>query len=70
VINHLGIDPLNRWTAISYWLDEAHQGGDNDGVLPAFVAHAFDILKLNRVTIECATQNSRSRRSRTSRLQA
>jgi len=61
-INHLGIDPLNRWTALSFWLDEAHQGqGIMTASCRAFVAHTFDNLKLNRVTIECATENRRSR---------
>ena len=27
----------------------------------AFVAHGFDTWKLNRITIECATENVRSR---------
>jgi ribosomal-protein-serine acetyltransferase len=62
VINHLGIDPLNRWTALSFWLDEAQQGqGIMTASCRAFVAHTFDVMKLNRVTIECATENSRSR---------
>jgi ribosomal-protein-serine acetyltransferase len=27
----------------------------------AFIAHAFETWKLNRITIECATENTRSR---------
>src|SRR6202021_2500275 len=62
VINHLGFYPLNRWTALSFWLDEAHQGqGIMTASCRAFVAHTFDTLKLNRVTIECATENGRIR---------
>jgi ribosomal-protein-serine acetyltransferase len=63
VINHLNIDWANRSTVLSYWLDEAHQG---QGIMTAacrgFVAHALDTLNLNRVTIECASRNTRSRR--------
>ncbi len=62
VINHLNIDWLNRSTVLSYWLDEAHQGrGIMTAACRAFVSHAFNTLKLNRVTIECASRNIRSR---------
>jgi ribosomal-protein-serine acetyltransferase len=63
IINHLNIDVLNRSTVLSYWLDESHQGrGIMTDACRAFVSHAFDALKLNRVTIECASENTRSRR--------
>ena len=62
VINHVHIDWASRWTALSYWLDEAHQG---QGIMTAscrtMVSHSFTAWKLNRVTIECATENLRSR---------
>jgi len=62
-INHLNIDWVNRSTALSYWLDERHQGrGIMTAACRVFVSHAFDTLKLNRVTIECASENLRSRR--------
>jgi ribosomal-protein-serine acetyltransferase len=62
VINHLNIDWLNRSTALSYWLDEAHQRrGIMTAACRAFVEHTFNALGLNRVTIECATTNARSR---------
>jgi ribosomal-protein-serine acetyltransferase len=62
VINHLNVDWTNRWTAFGYWLDAAHQGrGIMTACCRAFVAHSFNTWKLNRVTIECATQNTRSR---------
>ena len=62
-INHLNIDWLNRSTWLSYWLDEAHQGrGIMTAACRALVSHAFQALKLNRVTIECASANIRSRR--------
>ncbi len=62
VINHLNIDWMNRSTTLSYWLDESHQGrGIMTDACRAFVAHSFNALELNRVTIECASGNVRSR---------
>ena len=62
VINHLNVDWLNRSTALSYWLDAAHQG---KGIMTAccrgLIRHGFETWKLNRVAIECATENTRSR---------
>jgi ribosomal-protein-serine acetyltransferase len=47
---------------LSFWLDAAHQGqGIMTACCGAMLEHAFDTWKLNRITIECATQNSRSR---------
>jgi ribosomal-protein-serine acetyltransferase len=62
VIHHLNVDWLNGWTALSYWLDAAHQGqGIMTACCRALIIHAFKEWKLNRVTIECATENARSR---------
>jgi ribosomal-protein-serine acetyltransferase len=62
VINHLRIDWPNRSTVLSYWLAEAYQGrGIMTNACRAFVSHAFESLGLNRVTIECASRNIRSR---------
>jgi len=62
MINHVNVDWLNRWAPISYWLDAAHQGrGIMTACARAMVAHGFDTWNLNRLTIECATQNTRSR---------
>jgi ribosomal-protein-serine acetyltransferase len=62
VINHLTVDWTNRWTALSYWLDAAHQGrGIMTACCRALVLHSFKTWKLNRVTIECAVENTRSR---------
>ena len=62
MINHLNVDWANRATALSYWLDVAHQGqGIMTACCRAFVCHGFNTWKLNRITIECATQNTRSR---------
>jgi ribosomal-protein-serine acetyltransferase len=61
-IHHLNVDWQNRWTALSYWLDAAHQGqGIMTTCCRALIVHAFKAWKLNRVTIECATENARSR---------
>jgi ribosomal-protein-serine acetyltransferase len=62
MIYHLHVDWANRSTDLSYWLDEAHQGkGIMTASCRAFVSHAFNTWKLNRITIQCATQNTRSR---------
>jgi ribosomal-protein-serine acetyltransferase len=62
MLNHQTLDRENRWSALSFWLDAAHQG---QGIMTSgcrtLVTHAFDTLKLNRITIECATENQRSR---------
>jgi ribosomal-protein-serine acetyltransferase len=62
MVNHQNVDWSNRWSALSYWLDAAHQGrGIMTVCCRALVAHGFDTWKLNRIVIECATQNTRSR---------
>jgi ribosomal-protein-serine acetyltransferase len=62
IIHHLNVDWLNRCAVLSYWLDAAHQGrGIMTACCRAFVAHGFDTWNLNRITIECATGNTRSR---------
>jgi ribosomal-protein-serine acetyltransferase len=62
MINCPNVDWSNRWTALSYWLDAAHQGqGIMTACCRAMVAHGFNTWKLNRITIECATENTRSR---------
>ena len=62
MIYHVNVDWINRWCSLSYWLDEAHQG---KGIMTAscrvFVSHAFTTWKMNRITIQCAAQNTRSR---------
>jgi ribosomal-protein-serine acetyltransferase len=63
MINHLSVDWLNRCAVLSYWLDAGHQGkGIMTACCRAFVAHGFNSWKLNRFTIECATENARSRK--------
>lgn len=61
-IQHLNVDWPNRWTALSYWLDAAHQGqGIMTTCCRALIMHGFKAWKLNRITIECAVENTRSR---------
>lgn len=62
VINHLNIDWANRVAILSYWLDAAHQGkGIMTACCRAMIRHSFNIWKLNRITIECVPENTRSR---------
>jgi ribosomal-protein-serine acetyltransferase len=62
MISYLNVDCSNRWTSLFYWLDSAHQGqGIMTACCRAMVAHGFESWKFNRITIECATQNARSR---------
>jgi len=61
MINFMIIDWANRWTALSYWLDSAHQGqGIMTACCHAMICHSFNTWKLNRITIECASENIRS----------
>lgn len=61
-INHLTVDWANRSTFLSYWLAEANQGrGIMTEACRQFIRQTFDRLELNRITIECATENTRSR---------
>lgn len=56
------IDRLNRSTSVGYWLASRHEGeGVMSAAVRALVDHAFGPLGLNRVTIEAAVGNRRSR---------
>ncbi len=56
------IDWSNRSTSIGYWLASDAQG---QGVMTqscgAYIDHAFGALKLHRVEIRCAVENTKSR---------
>jgi ribosomal-protein-serine acetyltransferase len=57
------LDWVHRKTEIGYWLGARFQGrGLMTKACRALVAHAFGELKLNRVEMQCAVQNHRSRR--------
>jgi len=61
VIGFHRIDWFNRQVEIGYWLGEEFQGkGLMTMACRALINHAFHDLKLNRVTIRCATGNTRS----------
>ena len=56
------IDWLNRKTSIGYWLARDEQGrGTMTEAVRAYVDHAFATWKLNRVMIQAAVENARSR---------
>ena len=62
VVGFHGVDWLNRKTSIGYWLAHDEQGrGTMTHAVRALVDHAFGTWKLNRVTIEAAVDNGRSR---------
>ena len=56
------IDWMNRKSSIGYWLARDEQGrGTMTEAVRAHVDHAFTTWKLNRITIQAAPENSRSR---------
>ena len=62
MINYVNVDWSNQWAALSYWLDAGHQGkGLMTACCRAMLSQAFDTWKFNRISIECAAQNTRSR---------
>ncbi|HEY1855612.1 MAG TPA: GNAT family protein [Solirubrobacterales bacterium] len=62
VAGYHAIDHLNRATSIGYWLASPHEGeGVMSAAVRALVDHAFGAWSLNRVTIEAAVGNRRSR---------
>jgi ribosomal-protein-serine acetyltransferase len=61
VVGYHAIDGQNRNTTLGYWLGEEFQGeGLMSAACRALVNHAFGELGLNRVSIECATENKKS----------
>jgi ribosomal-protein-serine acetyltransferase len=57
-----GVDWVNGKTSIGYWLARDHQGrGTMTEAVRALVDLAFGTWKLNRVTIQAAVDNARSR---------
>jgi ribosomal-protein-serine acetyltransferase len=62
VIGFHNLDWANRKTSIGYWLGEQFQGhGLMTKSCIAYINYAFNELKLNRVEIRCAVENSKSR---------
>lgn len=57
-----GVDWPNRRASIGYWLARDHQGrGVMTAAVRAYVDHAFGTWKLNRLAIQAAVDNARSR---------
>jgi ribosomal-protein-serine acetyltransferase len=62
MVSYLNVDVTNHWTPMCYWLDETHQGqGIMTAACRAMVIQGFAAWGFNRVTIECASENTRSR---------
>lgn len=61
VISFNTIDVINNQAEIGYWLGESYQG---NGIMlkstAALITYGFTDLQLNRITIECATENVKS----------
>ena len=56
------VDWRNGMTSIGYWMAQAEQGrGTMTAAVRAYLDHAFGTWKLNRVTIQAAVGNARSR---------
>ncbi len=62
VIGVHGIDWPNRSTSLGYWLAEQFQGrGVMTAAVHAYTRHAFGAWELNRVELQAAVDNARSR---------
>jgi ribosomal-protein-serine acetyltransferase len=61
VVGTAKLDPLNRNVEIGYWLSRSSQGrGIMTAVCRSVVAHVLGEMDLNRVTIQCARENTKS----------
>lgn len=55
------IDKVDKKTTLGYWLDENFQGkGIMTKAVKLLIEYAFDVLKLNRIQINCAVGNTKS----------
>lgn len=62
VIGFHPVDWVNRQVSIGYWLGKKYTGkGLMTSACRIFLDYAFDVWRLNRVEIRCATENHRSR---------
>ena len=58
----LPVDRANRKVDMGYWVDQGHEGkGLVTAACQVVIGYLFESVGLNRVTIYCATGNSRSR---------
>lgn len=63
VISLQQIDRANRCAAIGYWIDEDCEGhGVVSRAVVALCDHGFHEMGLNRIEIQCGTENWRSRK--------
>ncbi|TYR73991.1 GNAT family N-acetyltransferase [Rossellomorea vietnamensis] len=61
-VGYLHVDKSNRKTEIGYWLGESFQGyGLVTKSCQRFIDHAFKVWELNKVEINMASRNTRSR---------
>jgi ribosomal-protein-serine acetyltransferase len=61
MIGYHYIDQASKKTSIGYWLAEEYQGkGIMTKATQALVDHAFKTLYLNRIEIQCGTENTKS----------
>jgi carbamoyl-phosphate synthase large subunit len=61
-VGYHGVNWHHRSTSLGYWLIAAEQGqGTMMAAVRALVGHAFGVWNLNRVVIEAAVENTRSR---------
>ncbi len=62
VIGFNTMDKKNHRISLGYWIHEGYQGkGIVARSVPFFVNYAFEKLNLNKVEIECGTENQKSR---------
>jgi ribosomal-protein-serine acetyltransferase len=62
VIGQHYVDSFNRRTELGYWLDAAHQGrGIVTRAVARFTDYAFRAQDCNRVILQCASENTKSR---------
>src|SRR5438270_7715180 len=56
------LDQKNKHAAIGYWIDQEYEGrGIITRCCRALIDYLFDSMELNRVQINCAVENRRSR---------
>jgi len=63
IVSYHPIDWQNRAANLGYWLSVRHRSkGLGKWAVSELLKHAFDELKLNRISVACAVENKRSQR--------